>query len=150
MTITIDTLKELAKVENIVAIKEASGDIGFAAKIAAEIPELYIYSGNDDMIVPIMSLGGKGVISVLANVMPRETHDMCQAYLDGDCEKARDMQLGYLDLINDLFIEVNPIPVKTAMRLMGWNAGNLRLPLAEMEDKNLAKLRDSLKKHGLI
>ena len=150
MTITIDTLKELAKVENIVAIKEASGDIGFAAKIAAEIPELYIYSGNDDMIVPIMSLGGKGVISVLANVMPRETHDMCQAYLDGDCEKARDLQLGYLDLINDLFIEVNPIPVKTAMRLMGWNAGNLRLPLAEMEDKNLAKLRDSLKKHGLI
>ena len=150
MTITIDTLKELAKVENIVAIKEASGDIGFAAKIAAEIPELYIYSGNDDMIVPIMSLGGKGVISVLANVMPRETHDMCQAYLDGDCEKAREMQLGYLDLINDLFIEVNPIPVKTAMRHMGWNAGNLRLPLAEMEEKNLAKLKESLKKHGLI
>lgn len=150
MTITIDTLKELAKVENIVAIKEASGDIGFAAKIAAEIPELYIYSGNDDMIIPIMSLGGKGVISVLANVIPKETHDLCQAYLDGDCDKARDMQLGYLDLINNLFIEVNPVPVKTAMRLMGWNAGNLRLPLAEMEEKNLAKLKESLKKHGLI
>ena len=150
MSISLDTIKELAKIENIVAIKEASGDIGFAAKIAAEIPELYIYSGNDDMIVPMMSLGGKGVISVLANVMPNETHDMCQAYLDGDCDKARDMQLKYLDLINDLFIEVNPIPVKTAMRLMGWDAGNLRLPLAEMEEKNLAKLKESLKKHGLI
>lgn len=150
MSISLDTLKELAKIENIVAIKEASGDIGFAAKIAAEIPELYIYSGNDDMIVPMMSLGGKGVISVLANVMPNETHDLCQAYLDGDCDKAKDMQLKYLDLINDLFIEVNPIPVKTAMRLMGWDAGNLRLPLAEMEEKNLEKLKDSLKKHGLI
>ena len=150
MTISIDTLKELSKVENIVAIKEASGDIGFAAKIAAEVPELYIYSGNDDMIVPMMSLGGKGVISVLANVMPDETHDMCEAFLDGECDRARDMQLKYLDLINDLFIEVNPIPVKTAMNLMGWNAGNLRLPLAEMEDKNLEKLRGTLKKHFLI
>ncbi|MBQ3426150.1 MAG: 4-hydroxy-tetrahydrodipicolinate synthase [Clostridia bacterium] len=150
MTISIDTLKELSKIDNIVAIKEASGNIGYVAKIAAEIPELHIYSGNDDMIVPVMSLGGKGVISVLANVMPDETHEMCQAFLDGDCEKACEMQLKYLDLINDLFIEVNPIPVKTAMRYMGWNTGNLRLPLAEMEEKNSKKLRETLKKHGLI
>lgn len=88
VNISIPALKELAKVENIVAIKEASGNISYTAQVAAEVPELYIYSGNDDMIIPVMSLGGKGVISVLANVMPKETHDMCQAYLDGDNEKA--------------------------------------------------------------
>lgn len=150
MSISLDTLKKLAEVENIVGIKEASGDIGFVAKIAAEVPELYIYSGNDDMIVPIMSLGGKGVISVFANVMPKEAHELCAAYLDGDAKKAMDMQLTYLDLMNKLFIEVNPIPVKTAMRLMGWKVGNLRLPLTEMEEKNLAALTAALQKYNLI
>lgn len=150
MNIPIPVLKELAKIDNVVAIKEASGNIGYTVKVAAEVPELYIYSGNDDMIVPVMSIGGKGVISVLANVMPKETHEMCQAYLDGDCQKAMKMQLEYLDLVNDLFIEVNPIPVKTALNMMGKNAGNLRLPLVDMEDGNAAKLEATLKKHSLI
>ena len=150
MNISIPVLKELAKLDNVVAIKEASGNMSYTAKIAAEVPELYIYSGNDDMIVPVMSLGGKGVISVLANVAPKETHELCKAYLDGDCQKATKMQLEYLDLINDLFIEVNPIPVKTALNLMGKNAGNLRLPLVDMEDANKNKLEASMKKHNLI
>lgn len=150
VSISIDALKELAKLDNIVAIKEASGNIAYTAKVAAEVPELYIYSGNDDMIIPVMSLGGKGVISVLANVMPKETHEMCAAYLDGDTTKATKMQLEYLDLINKLFIEVNPIPVKTALNLMGKNVGNLRLPLIDMEEKNLEALKTSMKKYGLI
>lgn len=150
VNIPIPVLKELAKLPNIVAIKEASGNISYTAKIAAEIPELYIYSGNDDMIVPVLSLGGKGVISVLANIMPQETHDMCQAFFDGDTEKAREMQLKYLDLINNLFIEVNPIPVKTALNLMGYKVGNLRLPLLDMEEKNLEALQNSMRAVGLI
>ncbi len=150
LNISIGALKELAKIDNIVAIKEASGNISYTAQVAAEVPELHIYSGNDDMIVPVMSLGGKGVISVLANVCPKETHDMCQAYLDGDCATATKMQLEYLELVNNLFIEVNPIPVKTALNLMGKNAGNLRLPLTDMEEGNLNKLKASLKKHNLI
>lgn len=150
VSISIDALKALAKIDNIVAIKEASGNISYTAKVAAEVPELYIYSGNDDMIIPIMSLGGKGVISVLANVMPKETHEMCDAYLEGDTAKATSMQLEYLDLINKLFIEVNPIPVKTALNLMGKNAGNLRLPLIDMDEKNLEALKASMAKYGLI
>ncbi len=150
MNISIPVLKELAKLENIVAIKEASGNISYTAQVAAEVPELYIYSGNDDIIVPVMSLGGKGVISVLANVAPAETHQMCQAYLDGDCAKATKMQLEYLELIDNLFIEVNPIPVKTALNLMGKNAGNLRLPLVDMAEDTLEKLKSSLRKHNLI
>ena len=150
LNIAIPTLKELAKVENIVAIKEASGNISYTAQVAAEVPELYIYSGNDDMIVPAMSLGGKGVISVVANVMPKETHDICQLYLDGKVEESRKLQLEMLELINNLFIEVNPIPVKTALREMGFNVGNLRLPLCDMEEGNLAKLKASMKKHNLI
>jgi len=150
VNIPIPVLKELAKIDNVVAIKEASGNISYTAKVAAEVPELYIYSGNDDMIVPIMSLGGKGVISVVANVMPKETHQICQYYLDGETDKATKLQLDMLGLINDLFIEVNPIPVKTALRLMGKNVGNLRLPLCDMEESNLAKLKASMQKHGLI
>ena len=150
VNISIPVLKELAKRDNIVAIKEASGNISYTAQVAAEVPELYIYSGNDDMIVPVMSLGGKGVISVLANVMPKETHEMCQAYFDGDSKKATKMQLDLLDLVNALFIEVNPIPVKTALNLMGKNAGNLRLPLVDMADDTLAKLKAVMTKHGLI
>lgn len=150
VNIPIPVLKELAKYPNIVAIKEASGNISYTAKVAAEVPELYIYSGNDDMIVPVLSLGGKGVISVLANILPQETHDMCQAFFDGDTDKARDMQLKYLDIVDNLFIEVNPIPVKTALNLMGYNAGNLRLPLTEMEEQNLESLKKSMRAVGLI
>lgn len=150
VNISIPVLKELAKRDNIVAIKEASGNISYTAQVAAEVPELYIYSGNDDMIVPVMSLGGKGVISVLANVMPKETHELCKAYLDGECTKATKMQLDLLDLVNALFIEVNPIPVKTAINLMGKNGGNLRLPLVDMADDTLAKLKAVMAKHSLI
>ncbi len=150
MNISIEALKELSKIENIVAIKEASGNMSYTARIAAEVPELYIYSGNDDMIVPVMSLGGKGVISVVANVMPEETHNMCEYFLNGDVAAARDLQLKMLDIINTLFIEVNPVPVKTAMKLLGYNVGNLRLPLCEMTDANLETLKASLKNVNLL
>lgn len=150
LSISIDALKELAKIDNIVAIKEASGNISYTAKVAAEVPELYIYSGNDDMIVPVMSLGGKGVISVVANILPKETHELCMAYLDGDTQKATKMQLEYLDIINKLFIEVNPIPVKTALNMMGKKVGNLRLPLTDMEENNRRSLEAALQKYNLI
>ena len=150
LKIDIATAKELAKTENIVGFKEASGDMSYATQLAAECPELTIYSGNDDLNIPIMSIGGKGCISVLANVMPQETHDMCMKYMEGDTATALKLQLELLDLIKALFIEVNPIPVKTALNLMGMNAGNLRLPLCEMTEGNLAILKQVLKKHGLI
>ena len=146
---SIDALKELAKVDNIVAIKEASGNISYTAKVAAEVPELYIYSGNDDMIVPVMSLGGKGVISVVANILPDETHDMCELYEKGDVNGALKLQLEMLDVINNLFIEVNPVPVKVAMRELGYPVGDLRLPLGEMEEGNLLKLKKSLSDYGV-
>lgn len=151
VSISIDTLKELAaKYENIVGVKEASGNISYTAKVAAEVPELYIYSGNDDMIVPVLSLGGKGVISVVANIMPEETHNICKYYFDGEVEKSRELQLKMLDLINKLFIEVNPIPVKTAMNMMGFNAGNLRMPLTDMSESNKEALRQSMINMGLL
>lgn len=149
MGFTIPTLKELAKKENIVGIKEASGNISYVAKVAAQVPELYIYSGNDDMIVPILSLGGKGVISVVSNILPRQTHDICQMYFDGNTDGARKLQLEMLDIINNLFIEVNPVPVKVAMRELGYNVGNLRMPLCEMEEENLAVLKKSLADFGV-
>lgn len=145
---SIDVLKELAKVENIVAIKEASGNISYAAKIAAEVPELYIYSGNDDMVVPVMSLGGKGVISVAANIFPDEMHDMCELFENGAVAEARKLQLDMLDLINKLFIEVNPVPVKCAMKALGYKVGELRLPLGPMDEKNLDILMESLNAYG--
>lgn len=149
MAFAVPTLKELAKKENIVAIKEASGNISYVAKVAAQVPELYIYSGNDDMIVPILSLGGKGVISVVSNILPEQTHDICQMYFDGDTDGARKLQLDMLELINNLFIEVNPVPVKVAMRELGYNVGNLRMPLCEMEESNLAVLKKSLADFGV-
>ena len=149
MSFSIDTLKELSKVENIVAVKEASGNISYMTKVAAEVPEMYIYSGNDDMIVPTLSIGGKGVISVVANILPEETHNICEYYFNGDVNAARELQLKMLDLINNLFIEVNPVPVKTAMNLLGFNAGNLRMPLVEMENSNLEKLKKSMIDFGM-
>ena len=149
MNIPVPTLKVLAQHKNIVGIKEASGNISYTAQIAAKVPELDIYSGNDDMIVPVMSLGGKGVISVLANVAPKETHELCASYLRGDVETAKNLQLKYLDLVDCLFIEVNPIPVKTAVNLMGMNAGKLRMPLCEMEEANLLKLRQAMIDAGI-
>ncbi len=147
-----ETVVKLAKeVSNIVAIKEASGDISQIAKLAALADGcIDIYSGNDDQIVPIMSLGGIGVISVLSNVAPKETHDICEAFLNGDVKKACKMQLDAIPLIKALFCEVNPIPVKKAMNLLGYAAGPLRLPLTEMEDSNADKLRAEMVKYGIL
>ncbi|MDO4608473.1 MAG: 4-hydroxy-tetrahydrodipicolinate synthase [Clostridia bacterium] len=139
--ITPKTCAVLAKHPNIVAIKEASGNISQVAEIAQLCgDELDIYSGNDDQIVPLMSLGGKGVISVLSNILPRETSQMCHKFLDGDIATAREMQLKYLPLIGSLFCEVNPIPVKAAMAAMGYCENYLRLPLTPMEDANYQRL----------
>jgi len=151
VNITMPVYRELAKHERIVAVKEASGNMSQIAEIAAELSDnLAIYSGNDDQIVPILSLGGQGVISVLSNVMPKETHDICQKFFDGDAAGSRELQLKYLELINNLFIEVNPIPVKTACGLMGLCSDLMRLPLCEMDDANKAKLAASMAKVGLI
>ena len=151
MNITPDTLKELSKLNNVVAIKEASGDLSQVAKMAEACGDrIDIYSGNDDQIIPIMSLGGKGVISVLANVIPKETHKMTRMYLDGKCHDASKMQLEYLTLANSLFLETNPIPVKTALNLMGFKVGPLRLPLYEMDDALKNQLENTLKKYKLI
>ncbi len=146
-----ETYKELAKHENIVAVKEANGDISSIAKTMSLCQgELDLYSGNDDEIVPIMSLGGIGVISVLSNILPRETHNICAEFLKGNIDKARDMQLKYVSLINALFSDVNPIPVKEAMNMMGLGMGPLRMPLAPMTESARAALREELKKHGLV
>lgn len=146
-----ETYKELSKHENIVAVKEANGDISSIAKTMSLCQgDLDLYSGNDDEIVPIMSLGGIGVISVLSNILPRETHNICAEFLKGNIDKARDMQLKYVSLINALFSDVNPIPVKEAMNMMGLGMGPLRMPLAPMTDSARAALREELKKHGLV
>ena len=151
MNITPTTLLRLTQLNNVVAIKEASGDLSQVAKMKALCGDkIDIYSGNDDQIVPIMSLGGIGVISVAANIIPKTMHDMCQFYLDGNCSDATTLQLKYLNLINDLFIETNPIPVKTAMNIMGMNVGKLRLPLYKMDTKNEETLVNTLKKYNLV
>ncbi|MDD4688930.1 MAG: 4-hydroxy-tetrahydrodipicolinate synthase [Eubacteriales bacterium] len=150
VNIGVNTLFELAKHENIVAIKEASGNISLTAEMAAKcLDKIDFYSGNDDCVTPIMALGGVGVISVLANIAPQYMHDMCADYLEGRIEDAVKKQLYSIELINALFSEVNPIPVKTALNLMGFDAGMLRLPLCEMEDKNLTTLKDALVNFGI-
>lgn len=151
MNITPETLLKLTELNNVVAIKEASGDMSQVAKMKALCGDkIDIYSGNDDQIIPILSLGGIGVISVAANIIPKIVHDMCDLYLNGDCFKATKLQLEYLELMNNLFIETNPIPVKTAMNVMGMNVGELRLPLYKMNDKNKETLVNTLKKYNLL
>ncbi|SDG23523.1 4-hydroxy-tetrahydrodipicolinate synthase [Selenomonas sp. WCT3] len=151
VAISTESYVKLSKHPNIVAVKEANGDLSKILRLKAAVgDDLVLYSGNDDQIVPILSLGGQGVISVLSNVAPKETHDMCQAFFDGDTEKAAKMQIEYTDLIDALFCEVNPIPVKVAMRKLGYDAGPLRMPLCEMEPENEAKLEAALKNHGLL
>lgn len=147
--IEISTYKELAKHRNIVATKEACGDISFTAEIAAET-DLVIYSGNDSEIVPIMSLGGKGVISVASNIIPKEIHDLTQYALKGDYKTAAKMQLKYLSLIKALFCDVNPIPVKEAMNLMGMEVGECRLPLLKPEESKTELIKSELRKFGLV
>ncbi|MBR6626811.1 MAG: 4-hydroxy-tetrahydrodipicolinate synthase [Lachnospiraceae bacterium] len=147
-----ETAVRLCKdVENIVAIKEASGNISQIAELAAMADGCVdIYSGNDDQIVPILSLGGIGVISVLSNVAPKQTHDMVMEYLNGNVTASCKMQLDALALCKALFCEVNPIPVKAALNLMGMEAGTLRMPLTDMEPANVAKLEKAMKEYGIL
>lgn len=145
------TVAELSSYPHIDAIKEASGNISAIADIAASVTEGFtIYSGNDDQIIPILSLGGQGVISVLSNLLPKETSAMVHAYLEGNIEQARTMQLQYLPLIHALFCETNPIPVKAAMALMGYGTNTLRLPLVTMETEHETQLRARMQEVGLL
>ncbi|MFQ7111472.1 MAG: 4-hydroxy-tetrahydrodipicolinate synthase [Anaerovoracaceae bacterium] len=151
VTISYEALAEISKHKNIVGIKEASGDMSLVCKFSKLINDNFnIYSGNDDINVPLLSMGGAGVISVLANILPKETHDMAMAYLNGDVKKARDMQIKYLDFINALFIETNPIPIKEAMNLVGLNVGGYRLPLCPMAEDTKAVLKSEMEKLGLL
>ncbi len=147
-----ETAVRIAKeVKNVVAIKEASGNISQVAKLAHLADGcLDIYSGNDDQVIPLMSLGGIGVISVWSNVAPKQVHDMTEAFFNGDIETARKIQLDAMDLIAALFCEVNPIPVKAAMNIMGYKAGIMRAPLTECSDAGKEKLRKAIKDYGLI
>ena len=147
VNLSIPLLKRLAQIENITALKEASGNISYVAEVAREVPELDIYSGNDDMVVPVLSLGGKGVISVSANIIPDISHDMTVSFLKGDVKKARELQLKYNDLVNALFLEINPVPVKEAMNFLGYEVGNCRLPLGAMNESNRVRLTDILTAH---
>lgn len=146
------TLVEICNTcSNVVAIKEASGDLSQIIQIKALLNDkIDIYSGNDDQIIPILSVGGIGVISVLSNIMPKNVHDICEFYLKGEIEKALQIQLSTLSLTNSLFIETNPIPIKTAMNLMGMAVGDLRLPLCNMDENNLNLLKKELLNHNLI
>lgn len=151
VNITPENLKELSTLSNVVAIKEASGNISQVVQMKALCGDkIDIYSGNDDQAIPILSLGGKGVISVLANIIPNAVHTMIKSYLNGDVKKALDLQLENLKLSSTLFIETNPIPIKTALNLIGKDVGPLRLPLYEMSDSNLMKLKDTLKEYNLL
>lgn len=151
VNISPNTVLELSKIKNIVAIKEASGDISQIAKIASILPEDFaIYSGNDDQIVPILSLGGQGVISVVANIAPKDTHDLVVNYLKNNVKDSMKLQLKMKALVDALFIEVNPIPVKEAMNMMKLEVGGVRLPLCEMSEVNKNTLRDEMKDYGIL
>lgn len=151
VNVTPDVCAELSKIPNIVGIKEASGNIAQVAEIARVTPDDFeIYSGNDDMIVPLLSLGGQGVISVLSNVAPKDTHDMVMKFHEGDVEGAKKLQLDMKALIDALFIEVNPIPAKAGLWLMGKCQYEYRLPMCQMEEKNLEVLRKAMTDYGLI
>jgi len=150
VNLPVDVVVELSSVENIVGIKEASGDISYVAEISRRCPEDFaIYSGNDDMIVPVLSLGGKGVISVVANIEPEKTHNIVRNYLDGKVDEARRGQLAINGFVNTLFIEANPIPIKKAMNLAGYGVGPLRLPLYEMSEGATEKLVAEMKIMGI-
>lgn len=151
VNIAVETVCVLAEHKNIVAIKEASGNISQIAKLAEACGDkIDIYSGNDDQIVPIMSLGGKGVISVLSNCVPRETHDICQLCLENRYDEARKLALSLLDFANNLFIDVNPIPVKEALNIMGFQVGECRLPLVPLSENARAVLTESMRKIRLV
>ncbi|MDR1150781.1 MAG: 4-hydroxy-tetrahydrodipicolinate synthase [Clostridiales bacterium] len=141
------TCLELSKIKNIIAIKEASGNISQVAEISRLCnKEFSIYSGNDDIILPVMSLGGIGVISVLANIFPNETHDICENYFNKDCEASKNLQLNFLNLINNLFCDINPMPIKFAMNYLGFDVGECRMPLTDLNIENQNKIIQSIKK----
>lgn len=149
LNINPETIKELSEIENIVAVKECNlSQVGDIINLCGD--NFTIYSGNDDQVLPLLALGGKGVISVMANIIPKQTHDLVAKFLAGDIEGSRKIQLRVLDLIKALFIDVSPIPVKAAMNLMGMNVGKCRMPLVDMSDKNVEILRKSMKDYGLI
>ena len=151
VNIAIDTIKTLSKHKNIVAIKEAGGSVDYALKIVAACGnDIDVYSGEDSIIVPMMSIGAKGVISVLSNVVPKETHEMCKAALENDFATAGKLQVKYNELINSLFCDVNPIPVKEALNIMGKNVGGTRLPLVPMSDAGRERLKSAMKNLNII
>ncbi len=149
LNINPSTLKMLSEIENIVGIKECNlSQVAEVAKLCGD--DLIIYSGDDNAVLPMLALGGKGVISVMANIIPSDTHQLVAKFMEGDIAGSRKIQLDTLELINALFIEINPVPVKTAMRLMGFDVGPCRMPLVEMEERNLEVLKKALKNYGLI
>lgn len=149
LNVNADTLKTLSVHKNIAAVKEASGNISQVVEIGTFCDDNFsMYSGNDDQVVPLLSVGGIGVISVVANIAPKEMHEMVMSFLEGDTKRAMELQLGIKALNDALFCEVNPIPVKTAMNLLGYNVGKLRLPLVDMTDKNLEYLKKALVNYG--
>lgn len=150
VTIPVETVAELAKIHNIIGLKDAAGDLAYTAAVRRATPEEFaIYSGNDDLIVPLLSVGGVGVISVAANILPQQMHDMVASYLEGNVAAASKIQLDLLPLIDALFVETNPIPVKAALNAMGLPAGGLRLPLFEAEDSTKDLLSGLMKEAGL-
>ena len=150
VNITPETLERLATLETLVAIKEASGNMDQITDIAVRVSDkIDIYSGDDGLILPVLSVGGKGVISVASNIVPNEVHNLCQNFFDGNIEEARKMQLKLYPLVKALFCEVNPIPAKTAASLMGFGECNLRLPLCDMSEKNLEYLKKEMKNFGI-
>ena len=150
LNITPATCLELSKIDNIVAIKEASGNISQVAEIASLCRDnLHIYSGNDDQVLPILSLGGLGVISVLSNIIPKDVHNMVENFFNGNIKDATNLQLNTLKLTSSLFCEVNPIPVKAACNMIGFNAGTPRLPLIEMSDNGKNRLKNEMVNYGI-
>jgi 4-hydroxy-tetrahydrodipicolinate synthase len=151
MTIPVETVRQLSEIDNIVGLKDATSDLAYTANVRRVTPsDFAIYSGNDDTVVPLMSVGGSGVISVLANIMPKEMHEMTQLYLDGQTKEAGQMQVELMPAIASIFTETNPVPVKAAGNLMGLPAGHLRLPLYEAEDATKENLREVLAEWDLI
>ena len=147
--LSLNVIKTLAAISNIKGIKEASGDISYVADIANIAPNLDIYSGNDDMVTPILSLGGKGVISVTSNIIPKENHDMVMNYLNGNTAEAVKAQIKYIDLVRAMFTEVNPVPVKEAMNIMGFDVGPCRSPLGPLSDKSREHVREIINRYGI-
>lgn len=147
--LSLNIIKTLSEISNIQGIKEASGDISYAADIVNTAPKLNIYSGNDDMITPMMALGAKGVISVTSNIIPKENHDMVMNFISGNVNEAVKLQIKYIDLIRAMFIETNPAPIKEAMNIMGFDVGECRSPLGPLSSKNREHIKNIINKYGL-